>query len=187
MQPPTDAELMRASLDDPNAFEMIFDRHFDSVRRYAQARIGLDVGEDIAAETFIIAFDGRARFDPKYRSARPLLLGIATNLIRHHLRSEKSRLRALSRLDPDPIYDADPSEALDAARLAPLVFDALAEVSAGQREAFLLLALGELSYEEIAQALQVPVGTVRSRIFHVRRMLRERTDLFEAIQGQPDD
>jgi RNA polymerase sigma-70 factor (ECF subfamily) len=184
---PTDAELMRASLEDPDAFEEIFDRHFDSVRRYAQARIGIDVGEDIAAETFIIAFDQRDRFDPKYGSAKPLLLGIASNLIRHHLRSETNRLKAIARLDPEATYDVDPTDALDAQRLAPVMLDAIAELNPDQREAFLLLALAELSYDEIAQALKIPVGTVRSRIFHVRRLLRERADLFEAIRGRSDE
>ena len=178
---------MEASLSDPEAFEKIFDRHFDAVRRYSQARIGIDVGEDIAAETFVIAFGQRERFDLRYASAKPWLLGIATNLMRHHSRSEANRLKALARLDLAASYDEDPTDALDAARLAPIAFDALADVTPAQRETFLLFAISELSYEDISQALSIPVGTVRSRIFHVRRLLRERTDLFEAIRGQSDD
>jgi len=178
--------FMRDSLEDPSRFQGIFERHFDAVRRYAQARIGIDAGEEVAAQTFLIAFSRRASFDPRYPSALPWLLGIATNLIRHHVRSERTRYQALAKLAYDEIEDPVGLEALDAARIAPMVIEALAEMSSAHRETFLLHAVSQMTYEEIAAALDIPVGTVRSRIFHARRTLRERDGLFEAIKGWSD-
>ncbi len=177
---------MRDSLEDPSQFQGIFERHYDAVRRYAQGRIGFDAGEEVAAETFLIALSRRASFDPRYPSARPWLLGIATNLIRHHVRSERTRYHALARLAYDEVEEPVDLDALDAARIAPMVIEALAAMSLAHREAFLLRSISEMTYEEIAAALDIPVGTVRSRIFHARRALREREELFEAIKGWTD-
>lgn len=78
----TDAQAVFDSLRDPALFATVFERHFASVHRYAQQRVGVDSADEIAAETFLVAFDSRRRFDARRTSARPWLLGIATNLIR---------------------------------------------------------------------------------------------------------
>jgi RNA polymerase sigma factor (sigma-70 family) len=184
----SDPLLIRRSITTPSSFEPIFDRHYESVRRYAQARVGRDAGEEIASDVFVIAFEKRATFNPRYSSAKPWLLGIASNLIRHHIRSEGTRMRALARLNLDGIDEDSPIEAIDASKLAARVFEALEEgTNMDQRETFLLYSLNDLSYEEVSLALGIPVGTVRSRIFTVRAKLRERSDLFEAIREWLDD
>lgn len=188
MDDASDAELIQRSLSDPAAFEAVFDRHFDIVRRYAQARVGIDAGEDIAADTFVIAFRRRSSFDARYVSARPWLLGIASNLIRRHARTEHARMRALARIVVEEAsYDPVRIEALDAQRIGPLLLEALGDLDPAQRDTFLLFSVGELTYEEVAAAQGIPTGTVRSRIFNVRRLLRERLELFEAITGWRDD
>lgn len=184
----SDAELIRGSVTERELFAAVFDRHYGAIRRYSQARVGEDVGEDIAAEVFVIAFRQRSTYDVRYPSARPWLLGIASNLIRRHARTEQSRLRALTRMpfedqSPDPV-DLD---ALEAQRLGPLVVHALADLEPSRRETFLLFAVGELTYEEVARVQSIPVGTVRSRIHHVRKAMRERLALFEAINVWRDD
>jgi RNA polymerase sigma factor (sigma-70 family) len=184
----SDAELIRGSVNDRELFTVVFDRHYEAIRRFSQARVGEDVGEDIAAEVFVIAFRQRSGYDMRYPSARPWLLGIASNLIRRYARTEQSRLRALTRLPiegehPDPI-DVD---ALDAQRLGPLVLHALADLEPSKRETFLLHVVGELTYEEVARIQSIPLGTVRSRIHHVRKAMRERLSLFEAINVWRDD
>lgn len=170
-----DAEAIQRSLEEPAAFEVIFERYFQVLRSYARRRVGPAAGEDVAAQTFVVAFQGRSRFDPNYPSARPWLFGIATNIIRHHLRDERTHLAALSRIrieaSEDPVDDPD---RLDADRLRPAIVDALLSLSVADRETFLLVALGELSYEETANALGIPIGTVRSRINRARMRLRER-------------
>ena len=183
-----DSELLHRSVERPEVFEDIFDRHYDNILRFARQRAGHDVGEDIAARTFEIAFARRGSFDPAYRSARPWLLGICSNLIRHHFRDEQAHLRGLARLPPDPDLDGvdDPDRA-DAARLRPLVFEAIGALRPDDRDTFLLFALADASYQQIAEALGVPVGTVRSRINRARRLLRERLGGQVAITTQMND
>ncbi len=173
----SDAQIIAASLADPVEFAALFDRHFDVVHRYVARRLGADLAEDLAAQAFEEALKSRARFDLSHSSARPWLLGIATNLIRHHHRAEARRLAAYGRIDGDGTA-ADHAAAVelrvDAQRLAAVLTSALAELPGGDRDALLLLAWGDLSYGEIALALHIPIGTVRSRLNRARGRLRER-------------
>ena len=95
---PTDAELIAASASDPRSFAAIFDRHFADIDRYLARRVGASLAADLAADTFAIAFRSRARYDPSASDARPWLFGIAANLLRHHWRTERRRLRFERRL-----------------------------------------------------------------------------------------
>jgi RNA polymerase sigma factor (sigma-70 family) len=178
----TDAELIRASLDDPAIFGHIFERHYDAIARYARRRLGDDAGEEVAARTFLIAFERRHRFDLDATSARPWLYGISTNLLRHHLRDERVHLAALGRImeAPEVSLDEDP-ERWEAVRLGPMLVTAINDLPAAEREPFLLSVLGELTYTEIATSLDIPVGTVRSRIHRARTALRERLGVDQAI------
>jgi RNA polymerase sigma-70 factor (ECF subfamily) len=182
----TDAEIFRRSIRDPDAFREIFERHAAAVHAYARKRIGT-ASEEILAQTFLTAFEKRTRFDNSYASARPWLLGIATNLIRHHLREEREHLTALRRIGPErsaaPVED---DARLDAERMKPTLIDALLALSDEDRETFLLLALGQLTYEEVASALGIPIGTVRSRIHRARMHLRERVPGWRAIDDGTD-
>jgi RNA polymerase sigma-70 factor (ECF subfamily) len=161
----TDAEAIGASLADPEAFAVLFDRHFDAIHGYAQRRVGPSLADEIAAETFSRAFDRRRRYDPSYENARAWLLGIAANLLRRHWRSESRRLDAYARSGGRE--DTELSGPL-AAELA----NAVKALPRREREPLLLLAWADLSYDEIAHALDVPIGTVRSRIARARTKLR---------------
>lgn len=156
-------------------FAIVFDRHYDAVHRYLARRAGADLADDLASETFKQAFDGRFRFDLARMDARPWLFGIATNLMRHHYRTEERRLRAYARIDRVDHVDAfDGIEGrLDAERARPAIAAALLRLSPGERDVLLLFAWADLRYEEIASALRVPIGTVRSRLNRARRRLRE--------------
>lgn len=172
----SDGLVIAASTDDPSAFAAVFDRHYDAVHRYLARRVGADVADDLAGLTFTTAFDLRRRYDAGHADARPWLLGIATNLVRHHRRSEARRLRAYARLDrtADTTGGLDGLEGrLDAQRMAAAIADALARLPDGDRDVLLLFAWADLRYEEIALALRIPVGTVRSRLHRTRRRLRE--------------
>jgi RNA polymerase sigma factor (sigma-70 family) len=163
----TDAVLIERSLVEPHAFASIFDRHFDAVHGYARRRLGRSVAEEVASETFVRAFDRRASFDLSRVDARPWLFGIAANLMRRHWRTERRRLRALDRLQPAGTEDASRAERAD-------LVAALDALPAREREALLLFALADLSYEEIADALDVPIGTVRSRLSRARDRIRKQ-------------
>jgi DNA-directed RNA polymerase specialized sigma24 family protein len=93
----TDAVVIERSLTMPEAFGDVFDRHWDSVYRYCRSRAGAE-GEDLAAETFRLAFDRRETYDRERPDAGPWLFGLATNLIRNHLRGCDRGQRAVARL-----------------------------------------------------------------------------------------
>jgi RNA polymerase sigma-70 factor, ECF subfamily len=104
------------------------------------------------------------------------LYGVATNLVRERYRSEGRHLRALGRAfeGASAADGTDEVDArVDASALAPQLGAALAGLSADDRDALLLLAVAELSYEEIAVATGVPVGTVRSRLHRARRQMQQ--------------
>ena len=194
---PTDADLITASLSEPELFEDVFRRHYQPVRAYLQRRIGADVGEELAAQTFVVAFDHRDRFDASYPSARAWLFAIATNLLRHHARDEERHRRLLmqnaTKLAPRSLEHDD--DRVAAALAFPALLRALSGLEPRDRDAFLLFALADLSYDEVAKALDIPIGTVRSRISRARRLVRERVPSLEAImsvserseiEGSPD-
>src|ERR1700743_3374583 len=93
----TDAAVIRASRKDRAAFEVIFDRHWPRIYRYCVERAGPAAGEDVAAETFRVAFTERKRYDGR-DDAAPWLYGIATNLLRRWFRTAARGSRAMSRL-----------------------------------------------------------------------------------------
>jgi RNA polymerase sigma-70 factor (ECF subfamily) len=169
----SDAALIAASLTDASAFAAVFDRHWPAIHRWCVSRAG-PAGEDLAAETFRIAFDDRARFDPRYDDARPWLYGIATNELRHHFR------RSARRGEPPVTREGDFTEdalgRVEARALGPELAEALRGIAAGDRDALLLHAWADLTYTEIARATGIPVGTVRSRIHRARTRLRAHLD-----------
>lgn len=185
----SDAQVISASLSDPALFRDLFERHHDDVRRYLQRRAGADTGEELAAQTFEEAFRTRARFDPAYSNARPWLMGIATNLLRHHYRAEAARLRALEHAAgmASTVPEDDPEARLDAQRAAHVLARALQQMSRGDRDIVLLYAWADLTYAEIARALHLPIGTVRSRLHRIRRRLREPESVEDPIEGESHD
>ena len=171
-----DGPIIAASLTDPAQFGLIFDRHYDAIHRYLARRVGWDLAEDLTASVFLAAFQSRTRFRPNGQDARPWLYGIATNILRRHTRTEVRRLRAYGRVaDPGAVQiDRDAiANRLDAQRAAGVISDALAQLPEAERSVLLLVAWADLSYEEVAVALDVPIGTVRSRLHRARARLRE--------------
>jgi RNA polymerase sigma factor (sigma-70 family) len=163
----SDAEAIRRSGDVPEAFVAIYERHHAAVHNYVRRRLGAHLADDVAAETFVRAFTARTGYRPASESARPWLLGIATNLIKQHRRAEMRAFRAWQRAAAELPLAADGRPA----EIDPRIVHALRRLSRGDREALLLLAWGELTYAEVAEALAIPVGTVRSRIHHARQAL----------------
>jgi RNA polymerase sigma-70 factor (ECF subfamily) len=154
------------------AIATLFADHFDPIYRFAASRVGGDAATDIAAETFAQALRSVDRMDPA-RDARPWLFGIANNVIRHHHRAEKRRLRAYAAVErQSDVAGANGNPESETLMRASLV-DALVRLDARDRDALLLFAWAELTYEEVATALDIPIGTVRSRIHRARRTLRE--------------
>ncbi|WP_328540542.1 RNA polymerase sigma factor [Streptomyces sp. NBC_00344] len=173
-----DAVLIAASLDDPERFAALFDRHAPTIHQYVARRLGRDAADDVTAETFLIAFRIRARYDSGRAAVRPWLHGIAAKLISRHRREEVKALRLLARTGHDPVAESWTDSADDRvvaqAASRPLA-KALAKLSEGDRHALLLAAWADFRYQEIAEALDIPVGTVRSRLNRARKKMRAAT------------
>jgi RNA polymerase sigma-70 factor (ECF subfamily) len=168
----TDAEAIAAG---DESFGALFDRHATTLHRYFARRVGWSDAEALMAETFRIAFERRSTYDTSRPDARPWLYGIATNLVARHRRAEGRRLRATARLEVGHAPDESQRvvDAVAASVVLPDVVEAIRALPDGERDALLLHAWEHLAYEEIADALTIPIGTVRSRINRARRRLRE--------------
>jgi RNA polymerase sigma factor (sigma-70 family) len=182
-----DVDVIRGSLDDPERFAELYDRHAPALHRFAARRLGTHVAEDVVAETFTVAFRRRASYDPSYPDARPWLFGIAVTLIGRHRRAEIRLFRALARSSAPPVSMAETDaveDRLAAAAAGRALAEAIAVLPAEQRDVLLLAAWADLSYEEIAVALHIPIGTVRSRLSRARRRIRDR---LTAVTTSPHD
>jgi RNA polymerase sigma-70 factor (ECF subfamily) len=180
--PDSDAAIIERSLRHPERFAEIFDRHAPHIQRYLARRLGRQSADDLVAETFLIAFDKRSRYQLARHDARPWLYGIATNLVGRHRREEVREYRLRNAVAPAP--DTDGHADVVAARVTAqamhrLLAAALADLNDGDRDVLLLIAWEGLAYEEVAHALAIPVGTVRSRLNRGRRLVRAALDLKE--------
>jgi RNA polymerase sigma-70 factor (ECF subfamily) len=172
-----DAEIITASLRHPERFAVVFDRHAAYVHRYLARRLGGQLADDLVGETFLVAFGGRDRYDPAFPSARPWLYGIATNLVGQRRREEAREYRLRAALGPpaDQACHAERvAEQVTAWAMSERLAAALAGLAPGDRDVLLLIAWEGLAYEEVASALGIPVGTVRSRLNRARKKVRAK-------------
>lgn len=177
-----DGQAVEASLTSAEAFAVLYERHAEALYSYAYRRVGPDVADDVVAETFTVGFRQRARYDLSRPDARPWLFGILTKEISRHRRQEGARLRAVARYSEPLGEDGHAERVADdvtarAARAA--LAAALRGLSAGDRDVLLLIAWGGLSNDEVADALGIPGGTVRSRLHRARRQVKA------ALGGNP--
>jgi RNA polymerase sigma-70 factor (ECF subfamily) len=154
-----------SSVAQPERFARAFDAHFAAIHRYLARRVGRELADDLASQCFTVAFERRASFDERRGNERAWLLGIATNLLRDHWRAEQRMLHTMARLSLERVGCAPPEDG----ELA----GALAQLEPDQRDVLFLHVWADLSYEEIAGALGVPLGTVRSRLARGRARLRD--------------
>lgn len=167
-------ERIRAG--DREAFGALFDRYAASVHSHACRLTGdLSAAEDVMSETFLAAWRTREQVDPEGGSLRPWLLGIATNKARNHRRGVGRRLAFLAR-QPKPKETEDfadvSAERLDHQRELAAVRAVLDRLRQPEREVLALCVWAGLDYAQAADALGVPVGTVRSRLSRARTRLR---------------
>jgi RNA polymerase sigma-70 factor (ECF subfamily) len=171
----SDAVLIRRSWSEPERFSEVFDRYYAEIHGYLSRRLGSSLADDVASETFLIAFDRRRRYDLVHPNARPWLYGIASNLISRHHRSELRRYRALAKAAVSDAVDGSTESVaarLDAEALRGRLAAALVEIADGDREVLLLVAWAQLSCEEAARALGIRAGTARSRLHRARKKTR---------------
>ncbi|MEU4763010.1 RNA polymerase sigma factor [Actinosynnema sp. NPDC023794] len=174
----TDEHVIAESLTTPERFAVIFDRYAPVVHGYLSRRVGA-LADDLMSETFLLAFRGRTGYAPGRAPVRAWLFGIATNLVRRHARDEERRYRAFGRAAGHVETTTELGEVaarVDARALRGELADALAALPREDLDVLLLWTYPQLSYTEIAAALGIPVGTVRSRLHRARGKVRARLD-----------
>ena len=158
-----------------DGFAGLYERFFPDVHRYIAGRLGRDVADDIAADTFVIALRKHGSFDASRAPVRAWLFGIATNLVAQHRRTEQRRYRALARVGAPERTGGHEDQVVSvvaAEGMRPQLAGALARLSREERDVLLLVALADLSHDEISHALGIPYGTVGSRLHRARRKIR---------------
>ncbi|MGW0518036.1 MULTISPECIES: RNA polymerase sigma factor [unclassified Crossiella] len=175
--PPAEAERPDLSCPQPAAvFGSLFDAHAAALHRYLARRVGAGAADDLVSETFLVALQRRHSYDPARAAVRSWLYGIATNLLRGHLRAEvrgyQATARAAARQRPEDGHDGRVAAMVDAEAATLGLAAALAGLAPGDRDVLLLTSWAGLDSTEVAEALDIPVGTVRSRLHRVRRELR---------------
>lgn len=175
----SEEELWRdATAGSADAWDELFVRHHGAIYNFCFRRIGAwSAAEDLTSAVFLEAWRRRAEARPQVTSALPWLYGIATMLTRNHRRSLRRYRDALERIPP-PEPGADPAEdvaaRVDAERQVARLRVLMRRLSREDREVLELAATGRLSHAEIAAALGVAVGTVKSRLSRARQRLGEQ-------------
>jgi RNA polymerase sigma factor (sigma-70 family) len=182
---PTDSEILEESVAVPDRFRLVWERHFDAVFRFAARRVGRSSARDVTAEVFIRAFERRAAYRPLRETCLPWLYGIARNVISEELRKagRESGLNVAAGGWSEASFEEDADNRVVASSVVRELQEALAGLSDHDRETLLLFSLEGLTYAEIANVLEIPVGTVASRINRVRRLIREHIPDMEHKTG----
>jgi RNA polymerase sigma-70 factor (ECF subfamily) len=180
----SDAEIIAQAGRAPERFTLIFDRHYRDIYAYVARRLGPDLGEDVASETFLTAFDRRHKFDLSHADCRPWLYGIASNLVAGHVRAESRRLKAFARAGAQDqggqhTHADDVAGRLDAAAVRGRLATALRKLPEPVRAVLLLVAWAGLNQQEAAVALGIPAGTARSRLHRARQEMRRALEVDE--------
>lgn len=173
----SDATIIQDSLDNRKRFAPIFERHFAQIYRYLSQRTEPSAAEDLASEVFAIALNKRNKFVAQHDSALPWLYGIASNLLADQSRKRARQATAYHKAGSQEPVDTNPisgaQQRIDANAQVGSLKPALEALSERDQDILHLYAHAELSYTEIASALKMPVGTVRSRLHRIRRTLRK--------------
>jgi RNA polymerase sigma factor (sigma-70 family) len=163
-------------LAEPDDLAGLYDRHARQLHGYLARRVGPEAADDLVAEAFLVVWERRHAFDPERAGVRAWLYGVATNLLRHHARSEVRRLRAWARhggaASPSDDVSARVASRADAGALSARLAEAIAALRVEERDVLLLVAWADLTPAEIAEVRGIPVATVRTRLHRARTKLR---------------
>jgi RNA polymerase sigma factor (sigma-70 family) len=172
-----DAELWeRAVAGDASAFGALFERHARAVYNHCFRRTAdWALAEDLTSVVFLEAWRRRADVRLERDTALPWLLGVATNVVRNRRRSQRRHNAALQRVPREhaPDFAGDVDQRLDDERRMQNVLAVVGKLPRPEQDVLALCVWAGLSYEEAALALELPIGTVRSRLSRARARLRE--------------
>ncbi|SCC14625.1 RNA polymerase sigma-70 factor, ECF subfamily [Pseudarthrobacter enclensis] len=162
--------------DDPEALGQLFDRYADAVFRYCLSRTASwQDAEDLVSVTFLEAWRKRRNLALERESLLPWLLGVATNAMRNRSRSRRRHDQFLARLPHSPVepdHATATAERMDAEQQVRDLLAAATSLTDGERDALMLCAVHGYSYQDAAEALQVRLGTIRSRVNRAKKKLQ---------------
>jgi RNA polymerase sigma-70 factor, ECF subfamily len=172
----------RSAAGDQEAFRQLVIRYHRLVINVAFRAFGeLSLSEDLAQEVFIKVY----RALPGYRHEKPFkhwLHRVAANAVTDALRRRRPVVSLEDMEQPPASRESDPQDVAARHDLQQAVRHAIASLPPHYRDTIALQAFGELSYEEIAKTLDIPLGTVMSRLNGAKRLLRER--LGDLVRGE---
>ena len=156
--------------DASSAFLTVFDAHATDIHAYLTRRVGSDSADDLLADVWIGAYKSRHRYEGEWSEARPWLYGIARYTVFSYWRTRRATNTGSIEISDDPWPAVE--DCLNAKELGPLLYKAIQELPGNEREVLLLTAWEELSPTEIALVLDVPAGTIRSRLHRARKFVK---------------
>jgi RNA polymerase sigma-70 factor, ECF subfamily len=172
----------RSAAGDQEAFRQLVIRHHRLVMNVAFRALGeLSLAEDVAQEVFLKVYKAL----PGYRHEKPFthwLHRVAANAVTDALRRRRPIVSLDGMEQPPASPGSDPMDVATRHDLQKAVRQAIASLPSHYRDTIALQAFGELSYEEIAKTLDIPLGTVMSRLNGAKRLLRER--LRDLVRGE---
>lgn len=177
--------------DNDGSFEGLAVPHLDTVYRVARRLARNEhAAEDLVQETYLKAHKAFARFEMREFGIRPWLLKILHNTFLNRYARERKAPKATDHVTLEQTREASPAEAaseappvLDYENLDQEVAQAIDELADDFRSVLLLWATKELSYQEIADALEIPIGTVMSRLHRARQQLVKKLNGYAADHG----
>jgi RNA polymerase sigma-70 factor (ECF subfamily) len=176
-----DELVERLARGDSAALAAAYDAHEHAVRAFARRLVGSSAAaEDLVHDVFVALPNAVKKFEGR-SSLRTFILSVAVNYARNARRATARRLGAMERLHVEPKNESEsPEELEERRRLAELLSRLLDELPLDQRVAVVLCMIEERTSVEAAQIAGVPEATIRTRLFHARRKLRE---MFEREVG----
>ena len=177
----------RSRTGDADAFGLLFERHAHAIYNYCFRRTGdWSLAEDLVSLVFLEAWRRRDKELPPGK-VLPWLYGIATNVLRNRRRSDRrfaAALRRVPRRQPEPGFAGDADARIDDERQMKRILGVISQLPWHEQNTFVLCAWVGLSYEEVSIALDIPIGTVRSRLSRARQRLRELDPAFGHEEGR---
>jgi RNA polymerase sigma factor (sigma-70 family) len=191
METASDWELWSRTIDgEPAAFGVLFERHGRAVYNYCFRRSAdWAVAEDLTSVVFLEAWRRRKDVRPHGESLLPWLYGVATNVLRNRSRSLRRHRAALERVPHghEPDFADEVAGRIGDEQQMRHVHEAIRALSKRDRDVLALCVWSELTYEEAAVALDVPVGTVRSRLSRARARLRDEVEISPRRRAVPNE
>lgn len=176
----SDADIIRNSIADPNTFEDIFHRHYKTIYNYFSRRVEKEVIEELASSVFVKAFEIRNKFDTTKENSLPWLYGISSNILNTSRRTKNryqvKQKRAFEFYKQDAISN-DKNLLFEDKKINDVISEALLKLKKADLEVVLLFIWEQLTYQEIASTLKIPIGTVKSRMNRAKNILEKKLSI----------